>query len=425
MLTLLLALVLCLPSCQSDPLNDVSPGASTPELIDQTRAKVAKAMAIAMKEPAFSSRYIEEAMVELTGDREILYARFKGMEIDGEKVSQTLAKTERKILPSQKSVQFFESGATSNDPGLTIYMFVPEDIAPNSQLTVSKVAYLPEEYDESTTVEIPCFDSSGELSTISIKEEPAELVLVVKENERMLAVFESSGTTKYGNTPTNISGPPAMTIDGIAFYDQFMDQSPIPLNTLSSVSIGDTVNRCYEHCPEADRHQRDNREQLVKLKFVNATSFRNVCPWPDGKPEIQINWIAFSDAASPVPNTIKKIIRDSRKQFIQGGNTKWYYPPEPLLFLKFNLDSYADPVLWKWVELDNTEFSGSISLNSPNLTFNIGIFKIDWQPFSFTIDWDPQNDDIGEDAVYFCDPANNEGTQYNTGLLNFYAKEEQ
>lgn len=424
LLIALFVLTLGFLSCGKGEFANFTPGTSTPDIVDQNRDRFAKALALAIDDSDFLNFIIEEAKKEFMGDRDILYAQLKDKEIPGTRkpVYLFLAQTERKVLPSREMVSFFKKDVLLTNPGLNIYLFIPEEMLDSDDLKVTKVSYLPENYDESTTAEIPYYDLSGGKSLIAAKEDPTEPVLVVKENERVLAVHEESGTTKYGNAPSLDNSAPDFTVDRIAYYD--INNLLEPTTERIEGITEDTM--CFEQCPNADRHTRNNREEVVKVKFVNRAALNSVCPWHDGRPEIQVIWVGFTNLNSPSADRHYKTFKDKRRKFIQGGNTIWYYFPAPLLFQKFNRTIYGDPVIMKWVEIDNTDFNSEITLNSPTLSFEISEdIGLEWQPLSYTIKWNAQNDDIGEDIIYFCDPANNEGTLYNTGTMLFHMKEQE
>jgi hypothetical protein len=293
---------------------------------------------------------------------------------------------------------------------------------------------------------------------------------VVKESEVLLPIVDATGLTVDG-VQIDVSGIPyKYNVNGITYYhinevyggdrivisgsqifgevDEdadgfFADVSPfhplydpndgdacIPLETPGCDGVPPVEEG--EDCDAPDRHTRKKKEELVKFRFANNSAWHHamgIPAWLDGKPEIMITNIIAKQPSEPIIETLTKTVRDKRKYFKKNGNFPWYVirdrMPAPLLFYNWDVIQIADPMAYLWQEIDKTTFSGEFIYNSPKVKFKVGDVGIEWQPYKIKIKYNPANELLGEDLVYYCDHADGEGTTYNTGMILFNIKEEE
>ncbi len=487
-LLVLAAIVTAIVSCQKDddlvtatslPLEKAVP--LTPQQVSEARARFAKALAKASNDQEFVNFLNSEALKELTGDRDVLYSIIKDRELPetGRKVSEVLAATELSDVQSRNTYDidptvFFTGAIVDIDPGLVVYLYVPESMEGMDDIEIEGVAFVSESFDEQTATEVPVYNPQGTLNYMDAQiAYPSQAYYVVKESEVLLPIIDATGLTKYGNFIDTEGLVPEFAEDGVSYFhirDVYRDQMAFGLTEFfgeidndgdgffSDVNPGhplydpnDTDPCVPNHFPGCDgnnnnnedeedpclnpnRDDRNNREELVKIKFANDAAWfyaMGFPAWLDGRPELLVTNIVISvNDENPMVSDLTSPISDRARYFRRKGNNLWYVIrdrlPKPLKFYEWNLEDIGDPMLYHWQEVDKTDLSGELTLNTPKIKIKLPLVgETTWQPFEVKIKYNPANEDLGSDLVYYCDDANGEGTTYNTGKLLFNIKEEE
>ena len=153
--------------------------------------------------------------------------------------------------------------------------------------------------------------------------------------------------------------------------------------------------------------------------------FRKTCHWTDGKCEFDVHSAIAVDPKNPTVATSKKFFSERRKYF---NDLQWYDVQAyrgPILYHKWDLAAIGDPYKVIWFERDRSDVTGDITITMPQTTFKVLGSEVKSPTIAFKIAYNPADDELGDALVYYCDAANGQGNEYNTGAIVFKMKEQE
>ena len=299
------------------------------------------------------------------------------------------------------------------------------------------VAFIPSDFDEGNADGvIPAFDANGNYHELSGIEEPDALVIVISDNERLIAVEKASANS--GRSPVLIGDCPILVQPYFEneTHHFFLKEDVYPI--ISSCggggyrggggsgggSGGGGSSGGSQTC---DRDRKDKTELLYKAKFKDMSTLRGVERWANGRPEV-VYYVTRAVYNRNGVHTFSTIGPQqvgnknwSRRPFLKKPRTTWKTLNHDLF--KWNPARNGDEMAYTWIEEDNPWFEGSATvslyLDVDFLGTNIGDVQFDGNA-SFSIGG--QDDHIGKNYVYYCDNTDGNGTLYR-GPMHMYLKQ--
>jgi len=191
-----------LVSCQQDEYYEPQETFKSNYRYDKDINSFAEMVAKAMNSRQFRASIKKEAVKEFDGDFDVLMAKYQDKQINTEKSSEGInlfdhlaeKSTKTKSLNDKKKAKKYLKELQNKYPLLQIS--VPE-VYENSTKEwdvdshIPLVAYIPSDYQEGETKQIPAYDQYGKKVFIDAVTEPTEPVIVVSMNERLI-VFEKT-----------------------------------------------------------------------------------------------------------------------------------------------------------------------------------------------------------------------------------------
>jgi len=264
------------------------------------------------------------------------------------------------------------------------------------------VTFLPSDYDEKTTSFLTAYDSNGNTTQISAKEEPIKPVIVISLNERLqyhdINLKSTQNSIYFKNNHYAYYFPSSQE------FNDLNDESV----QLKSLAIS------------YDRDLKSGSDILWQGRFVSKDAFRQVEGWPAGKPEFTVI-IAYIDkgTGAPVASSLTKILSSdgwiSRYVFYSDLRTKNLNIP----ILRWYKDRYGLDMKYHWMEKDSggdtpTEITTTITTKyDDNTTSTLSVKHT----------FDNNDEDAGESIVQYEDNTDGDGTEYNTGIMRFWIKQ--
>lgn len=248
---------------------------------------------------------------------------------------------------------------------------------------------------------------NGKAETISLSEEPDELILVISNNERTLAVPE---TTLGKKTHPLANEDCLSTVDYEGVYGGLFYILKTALETCyeTNPSTGPTSDGC-------ERDTYNGRDQIIRAKFTTMNYMREAEHYLDGNPELYFIVTLASKNPSGFASLRKSFPSKDRSQWKDCGVfscvPEWHEYEQPV----FNWDKevFGNLVRYDWFEEDfsTAKFDITLGLTSKFEDVSVsGNVKITISKKDYFLD---------QDFVQFCDKARGTGTDYNTGKLYF------
>ncbi|WP_299219922.1 hypothetical protein [uncultured Aquimarina sp.] len=288
----------------------------------------------------------------------------------------------------------------------------------DTESSIPLVAYLPLRIKNDI---IPAYDAEGNYYELSASTPPENLVIVVKQNERVTVINKNSKKrteilSKMFGDDCEIIAPAFHQNDTNEYHftDDLMNQA-----NLCSGGGGGTGGGSGSGDNGCDRSRKSTKDRLNKLKFNSMPSFREVAEWHDGALEIEVT--AFFGISEDSEVSITKPFRGSRGQFKNCGvfncNPDWFDLFNTEIYT-WDKDTYGDKMLYVWIEKDG---GGELELDL-KLEFSTKIKGVDIKikpEFKITF----EDDEIGQSIIEYCDNTDGDGYTYNTGLMKFQVKQ--
>jgi hypothetical protein len=256
---------------------------------------------------------------------------------------------------------------------------------------------LPSNFDEKTFSFISAFDKNGNYYELSLDTFPNVPVIVISNNER-LEVAEKSSLKSLNNNHYFSN----------QYYTYYFMNNEIETNSKKNDA------NFLKSAQSIDRDTKTGKDVLYKGRFVSKTAFRQVEPWPSGRPEFKVI-IVYSDrnGTTFTANSVEKVIDKDGwiTRYVLWVNlaTKTINIP----IMRWYRDRFGLYMKYKWIEQDggnSTEISTTLNNKYDDNTSIATTVKS-------TIKKD--DDDCGEAIVEYEDPTSGEGTWYTTGIVKF------
>jgi len=445
---LLLLSFILLTGCFDEPPAPISFESVKSDLLvtqnDQLAARIAPRLLNAFQYPEVRQKAKELILNEFDGDYDLLFSYFAAQVIEIEKngvrdqVSiKSLLETEPKknqddILPggtfSSSSTMDLIDSVRQFYPLLQLSLPELEHVSPedwNAEYDALPLAIIP---DKIINDEVPVIHPNGSQSTLSASEYPTSLVLILKNSERVIALSRATNTTFNANLDMidDCTG-------NVFFRDEYSDyvllddyhdaQNECTLNSFPGTSF---PNDDPPTDPLCDRDLKNEKDELVGFQFNEVSTIREIVEgdsndksWFSGKLEIHVD-IILGTATGEI-NTLKKVFHGTKTDFRKCGflwtncRTRWFAAEVEIV--TWDKATYGDRMRYSFIEYDG---GSSTRKESYSFTTKIGdndVTIAGEQTFQ-------ENDDaLGNSLVEYCDNADGDGYQYDTGDIKFTIKQ--
>ena len=380
--------------------------------------ELANLLAKSMSDEMGRSFIKEEALKEFDGDFDILFAEIKDKDLSKTSLKSSNHKTFGGFLKSfyasnNKLKSDADFGAFLNSliekyPLLQISMpEISEESTKNWNESdyAPLVAVLPDNFDEKTTEVITAYDMNGNISYLDVNNCPQNPVIVISQNERLVAV-------KKGKNLSIKSLPADECL--VPYYETAMYAYYMPIDC--GGDPGGDPGGNPGGVTTYDRDNNGNRDKLNQARFVSVNAFRDVEQWPEGRPEFKVI-ISYIEkiGESYTPKTITKILTSddwiTRYVFWVDLKTKTINLP----IITWDKSLIGNSMKYTWIEQDNSDVKTE---------YNIGVTsKFDENTTittSVKVTISAADDEAGEDVVEYKDSTIGDGTEYDTGTVRFW-----
>lgn len=365
----------------------------------------------------------EEALKEFDGDFDILFAEVKDKDLSQTPLKNSNHKTFGSFLKSfsasdsklksDEDFSAFLNSLLKEHPLLQISMPEISEASTknwNDLNYIPLVAVIPDNFDESTTKVIAAYDMYGNVSYLDVNNYPENPVIVIGQNERLVAVKKEN----QNNKSYKLIKPCLEPYYETETYKYFM---PIDCGGDSDTSDGNTGGGATTY----DRDKNGNRDQLKKAEFESVDAFRRVEPWPTGRPEFKviISYIE-KEGDNYTAKTITKILTktDWVTRYIFWTRLKTKHINLPII--TWDKGIIGNSMKYTWIEQDNssTKIQFSIGISSSfgkddNTKITSGV----------TVTISAADDEAGEAVVEYKDKTTGDGEGYSTGIVNFWVNQ--
>lgn len=416
--------------------------------------------------PEVKEILVNSARTKFNGDYESLYLMVKDTRTRFGKLSDLLLQSYRANFSEPISEDFFSNEVSKADPYLTIYIderyFTnPELLSDSNPITI---AFESAEINNDEVEYYEGYDSRGNFVKIT-KYSESEILIGIKENERIILIDKRELKTINGNSLASIlGGEPCDDLleavigfftEAIITGNDYLLAQATELNELYQCiclndcettvdTDGDGIpddedgcpneagpasnNGCPEGCiapPGCDRTNRDDKDEVFKFKFKDCTAFRSTNTLFEGAREMRasITYANYNNLTGDV--TTQTILKEGSFSKSSLRGTNWIGRCNSTKWVTVNWETYTwdyctkgDMAYVYWYEEDNPDTTASLTLG---FTFTAGPIEI---PVSFTIPFANQDDPLGGSVIEYCDNADGSGYLYHTGSIDFYYRME-
>ena len=282
------------------------------------------------------------------------------------------------------------------------------------------VAYVPETIVDD---KIEAYDKEGNVHYLSASEEPDRLVIIISENERIMALPRATGARlSCGSELTPIYEDEAHSY--VLRADYFEAQNECTLieigYPISGGSGGSGSNE--ENC---DRDNNNDKDNFNKLMFKDMKALKKAEAWLAGNFEMRLI-IVLGNKNSESFTTLNKVFVDNRKAY-RGCAwfncwLRWNVVNEELLtWDKEIFGSHMKYLLYE-ENPDSDKREAEVNLTT---TFSDGTSVTGKTTIELNIGSILGNGDywLGEAIVEYCDNTDGDGYKYETGEMYFYVNQ--
>lgn len=412
---LALVTIMCF-ACEKEELPQAT-FQTVPSTQDETFTAFSQVLSYAVRtNPDLRAFLKATALEQIDGDYSVFYPIARHLEVlPGTTFAEVLTKAaaDGALMKETDAEAFFQTAAVDRISDLNILIpeyenFMPEDW--DTKSSIPYVAYFTSSLNDVVDEYISAYDDQGRNASLAIKTSPDVRVLVVGNSERILPANEA-----YQNV---YNFRQIARLDSVIYYkiESFNQSEDQPYDNSHSNRFD--KNSC-------DRDDRANREELIGFQYANDGAMSYSCPWIEGRCEFDIHAAWTENPSSPYANTLRKFIDDRRKYF----KRQHFYnirnqTGSPLLFFRWKLDRIADNAKYVFVERDKKDWNGKITIDLPSATFKLpGGSEITSTKVSIEVGYNEQDEELGEDLIYYCDEADGNGLEYFTGRVKFRVTE--
>ena len=419
---------------------------------------IAKGVAKAELNAAFRSFLLQEAKLQVGQENVVLYGLVRDRVITNGKTFSQMIADGAAIAGVNRSASFFREDVLRAIPNLAITVYTgPNDtpISEWSSMSLLKVAFMTEEAQGPDLVAVRAFaplQSVSQSYWFNNQDDPQEPLLVVEDNTAFLSVKLSN----LRITNTNQTIFQYLVLDQCMELQEEIEEEAANLDLIyPDIFIGETffLNPDYEVAlislyalyekynelcgmdqgdsdplsgDSCDRDSRENREEVFKIQIDNYY-LRRFCKWTRSQCNIEAkqSFAVYTGANMILNSPPIKFINGDRSKMKQDKIFNCNLPMYKWEYLQGNHgDPYSITFIGKHPRAgQKNTYSFSFP---PKITFKIlgqevtfdGLLKVNSE-------YSKTDEILGGDLIYYCDPANGEGTKYITGKMNFWIKEQE
>ncbi|GMQ29126.1 hypothetical protein [Algoriphagus confluentis] len=415
-------------SCHEDLLGDTDPSTQLPtesnlpystSLKNQLASRVAKNLAASLDDSGVIDFLRTKANEKIDGDFNFLIeqnrnesvginsgdlnkrARTFGLIISGKDLNSKRATNAENLLDSIARIH----------PLLQVYM--PElsgeiDFSSDQDYLV---AYVP--IDMKNDI-IPAYDKQGNYFELDANNPPARPVIVISENERLMAIPKNPIETKRILEDCPLLAEAVFENELNTYY---MRQDVLESNNACIIGGGGGPIGSGPSIG-CERENRPGKERLYRFKLKDMNTFDAVKDqWINGDLEIELAITVAPLNGNPfsITKTFYLDNSDVRDCGIFTCDTEWVYDNAEII--TWNRSLYGENMFFAWTEYDpgttitrNYSFSNTYKIDANNsVTSNVS--------YSRTIT--DGTDDLGESVVEYCDEIGTDGFTYSTSGIFF------
>lgn len=272
-------------------------------------------------------------------------------------------------------------------------------------------AVLPIDYDEDTE-NILAYDVNGNTTVLSTNEVPNKPVIVISQNESLIAVPK-----KINKNSTKVT--PYYETDDYYYYLSEDHETPIDIGDIEEVG-DDEIITTPSPSQDGSRDYLTGKDYLNKAKFVSKTTWRQVESWPSGRPEFKVI-ISYAEIinGTHTVKTITKVLPKngwvSRYLVYNQIRTKNLDLP----IIKWIKANFGSSMKYTWIEQDPSESQATL-----NIGYTTKFENGDQLTTTVSVKIGEKDDEAGEDVVDYNDSTSGEGSEYNTGIVRFWVNQQ-
>jgi hypothetical protein len=316
------------------------------------------------------------------------------------------------------------------------------------------VAFVPDDFDEKTTKSIKAFDVDGNEYELDAQNPPENPVIVVNENERVIAIPKSKSAETSQKCGVLLETEIFVYIDAVDYYeyeeyyeDLFSEMdiqvksvdlrpsSPCDDNSGGRSDGGGNGNgnggngNGGNYTPDTRSPQRDynsdppsvTRDDVItKAKFLSMDALKQVESWANGAPEVEmVVTYTFKQNNTYSTQTIRKLFTEDGWTkggfFGIGRSTTTKILNIPVIY--WDDDNFGTLMKYTFIESDGGKTEEYTISYTNTYKAEDGTITVQGSVTIPVKEWD---DHIGDVVINYNDTAIGEGKRYSTGLLEFW-----
>ncbi len=411
---------------------------------DQLAARIAPRLLNAFQYPEVRQKAKELILSEFDGDYDLLFSYFAAQVVEIEKNgvrSQVSVRSLLEVKPNKSQDDILRGGSFTSSTTMDLIDSV-RHFYPLLQLSLPELEHItPEDWNAENEElplaiipnkivndQVPVIYPNGAQSTMSASEYPTSLVLILKNNERVIALPRATNSTFNANLDfvDDCTG-------NVFFRDEYSDyvllddyhdaQNECTLNSIPGTSFPSDDPPTDPLC---DRDLKNTKDELVGFQFKEVSTIREIVEgdsndksWFSGKLEIHVDIILGTSTGEF--NTLKKVFHGTKTDFRKCGflwtncRTRWFATEVEIV--TWDKAIYGDRMRYSFIEYDGGESTRKESFSFTTKIDDVDVTIAGEQTFQ-------QNDDqLGNSFAEYCDNADGDGYEYATGDIKFVIKQ--
>jgi len=424
-----LSLMLLVNACNGDEptLNERNRGASVK---DEIADRFAKVLATSLEDENVRSFVKKSASKRFDGDVNFLFQAVKNDVLDDKSVSGARSKA------TFADILFGNTTSSTGREQSSTFLDSLERLHPLLQIAMPTLPTASiDDWDASNEIpwvvvltgnvgeELTAYDQDGNIHKISSTVPPDRPVIVVGENERVIAVAKTAENEKsfLNGAGRAQSVAPLFENSNYAYYNS--SDYYEALNNAVLYEGGGSGGGGSSGTSSCTRDARSNKDELVRMSFAEIRYFNQASQWFDSGLEIEFT-ITFANANGAISKLTKFVSgpdRDFRNCPFPGLKCKPAWKEINAEIVTWDKSIYGNAMHYFWVEKDpgtTTTYTTSFSTTFNNTNGTTSTINN-----TISIPITDEDDLLGEAIVEYCDNANGDGYEYSTGKVKFNVKE--
>ncbi len=406
---------------------------------DELAADFSKRLAMTLKDEGVRHFIKKKVTAQFDGDYDVLFAEAKGNTVTLSSARQSASTTFGDILVSSTPLDTKVENATTGNA------FLEELLAQNPLLQIAMpelpnasadnwnhetytplVVFVPSTFDEKNTTHLTAYDSEGNDTLLNITTPPNKSIIVVSQNERLLAVAKKD-TKNLRLEMTNSCLATAEPYYEDPYYTYYYTSDAYCTEYImddggGGSGGGGTGSGTTSYC---DRDTKSGKDYLYRVKFKTIDGFRDAEHYLDGNPEIYC-LITIGAKESNAFNTLRKSISSpDRSKWKDCGvftcSPEWFYINSEVV--TWDKAEMGNRMKYTWIEEDdsNDTYEYTIGLSTSFKDEGTGATTTVNGQTKVTLKGEDKN--LGESYVEYCDNTDSPGYEYSTAFLYFNVKQ--